>query len=248
MERTPDSPARLRVASYNMRKGIGLDRRRRPARSLDVIAALEADVVAVQEADRRLGPRRAALTPEMIAEGSDLAPVSVARNEVSLGFHGNALLLRKGLEATSVRGLDLPGLEPRGAVIADIDGPVPFIVVAVHLGLRRRDRRQQLAAILAELAARPARPVLWLGDFNEWSPTSGLEALTEGHAVHSPGLSFHAARPVAALDRIATSNGIELTDAGVEQGKLARIASDHLPIWADLELPAIPLPPAGAST
>lgn len=239
----PDRPARLRVASYNMRKGIGLDRRRRPERSLDVIAALGADVVAVQEADRRLGPRRAALTPEIIAAGSDLAPVAVAENEVSLGFHGNALLLRKGLEATSVERLVLPGLEPRGAVIADVDGPVPFSVVAVHLGLRRRDRQLQLAAILAALDTRPNRPVLWLGDFNEWSGEAGLEPLTAAHAVHSPGLSYHAARPVAALDRIVTSTGIELSDAGVEQGKLARIASDHLPIWAELELPAYSGPP-----
>ncbi|MSU90198.1 metal-dependent hydrolase [Rhodobacteraceae bacterium 2CG4] len=229
---------KLRVATYNMRKGIGLDRRRRPQRALDVIAALEADVVAVQEADRRLGPRRAALTAEMIAAGSDLAPARVALNEVSIGFHGNALLLRRGLSVGAVERLHLPGLEPRGAVLADIDGPVPFTVIALHLGLRRRDRRAQLAAALAALAARPARPAIWLGDFNEWSPDKGLEALTQGHRVVSPGLSYHAARPLAALDRIATGAGIGVYDAGVCETRLSRIASDHLPVWADLTLPA----------
>lgn len=232
------TPVPLRVATYNMRKGIGLDRRRRPERSLDVIAALDADVVAVQEADRRLGPRRAALTAEMIAAGSDLAPAPVATNDVSLGFHGNAVLLRKGLEATAVQRLDLPGLEPRGAVLVDVGGPVPFTVVALHLGLRRRDRQAQLAAARAAIVKRPDRPLIWLGDFNEWSPTRGLDALARDHTVVSPGLSYHAARPVAALDRIVTSAGIGLADAGVDEGRLARIASDHLPVWADLTLPA----------
>ncbi len=50
----------FRVATYNIRKAIGTDRRRSPERILDVLAELDADVVALQEADRRFGPRLAA--------------------------------------------------------------------------------------------------------------------------------------------------------------------------------------------
>jgi len=75
-----------------------------------------------------------------------------------------------------------------------------------------------------------------VGDFNEWSLTRGLEPLDANFDVHSPGRTFHAARPIAALDKIATCSAIRVEKAGVVQGGEARIASDHLPIWADVTL------------
>ena len=57
----------VKVASYNIRKGIGTDRRRRPARVLDVLNEIGADIIALQEADRRFGLRQSALPPELIA-------------------------------------------------------------------------------------------------------------------------------------------------------------------------------------
>ncbi len=224
----------LRIASYNIRKGIGLDRRRRPERALEVMADMGADIIAVQEADRRLGDRPAALTEAMIRAGSDFVPVQVATNAVSLGWHGNAILLRKGLKVSGITRVDLPSLEPRGAVMVDLDGPIALTVVATHLGLMRKNRQAQLTAIRAALATRPHRPSIILGDFNEWSDSRGLEPLADQYTVHSPGKSFHAARPIAALDRIALSSDLTLLDAGVEQQGTARVASDHLPIWADI--------------
>jgi len=221
----------IRVASYNIRKCIGLDRRRDPGRVLDVINGVEADVIAVQEADKRLGARPAALPAAMIATETDFAPVEVDRRGASLGFHGNAVLVRKGMRVTGVTRIELPGTEPRGALSVEIDGALRL--VALHLGLLRRDRRRQLGAIAAQLD--PALPTVILGDFNEWSPRRGLEPLQTDFAVHAPGRSFHAARPVAALDRVALSTDLQLRDAGVVQDRKARIASDHLPIWADID-------------
>ena len=60
----------IKVASYNMRKGIGLDRRRDPGRVLSVLGELDADIVALQEADRRFGTRASAIPPHMLAEHS----------------------------------------------------------------------------------------------------------------------------------------------------------------------------------
>jgi len=221
----------LRVVSYNIRKCLGLDMRRRPERTLEVIAETYADIVVLQEADRRLAPRPAALPRELIAAETDYEPLDIDGTGDSLGWHGNAVLLRKGVAGRVVDRLDLPGLEPRGAVIAEVAG---LRVVGTHLGLRRRDRRLQLAHIRAALEAQAAMPTAILGDFNEWAPTTGLEALTGGFVVHSPGKSFHAARPVAALDRIALSPGLDLADAGVSQGPKASVASDHLPVWASI--------------
>ena len=231
------SEERLRLASYNIRKARGLDGRRDPHRSAAVIGALGADVVAVQEADRRLGPRPAALTRKALMAESDLVPLEeVARSHVSLGWHGNAVLVREGFRASQVERLDLTSPDPRGAVLVEFSDPVPLRIVAVHLSLMRSARRRQLEQIRAVLAARPDMPTVVLGDFNEWRAVRGLEPLRDGFSVVSPGKSFHAARPVAALDRFAHDPSLVLEDAGVDEGKLARVASDHLPVWAEFRL------------
>ncbi len=230
-----DKDRDLRLASYNLRKCIGLDRRRDPGRSLDVLNSIGADIIALQEADRRLGHRPAALPREMIERGSDFVPLELGANSASLGWHGNAILLRKGLEAGDIRCLDLPGLEPRGAVMATIGG---LRVIGLHLGLMRRHRREQLAAIADMLAGLETRPTVILGDFNEWSARQGFEPITGDFRLHAPGLSYHSAAPLAPLDRFALGPGIELRDAGVVQTPQARRASDHLPVWADIRAPA----------
>ncbi len=220
----------MRLASYNIRKCIGLDRRRDPTRILRVINALQADVLVLQEADKRLGARPAALPREMLETESDMIAVPLAQNAVSLGWHGNAVLVRRGLEVTAQHRVDLPGTEPRGAVAIEIGGQLR--VVGVHLGLRRSDRRRQLA-LLAERFD-DGMPTAILGDYNEWRARAGLEALDGNFRVHSPGRSFHAARPVAALDRVALTLSLTLTGAGVMEERPARIASDHLPVWAEI--------------
>ncbi len=230
-------PDRIRLASYNMRKGIGLDRRRRPERILDVINALDADVIALQEADRRLGARPAVLDRRAIEENTDFRALDTGLEGPSLGWHGNAILVRKGLDAGPVQRLDLPGTEPRGALLAPVSG---LYVLGAHLGLLRRDRRRQLERIAALLAGLEGAQVV-LGDFNEWSPNRGLEAL-RGFRLLAPGYSYHAARPVAALDRFALAGGAGFADAGVADTPLSRIASDHLPVWADITLPGTPTP------
>ncbi|MEX0280719.1 MAG: endonuclease/exonuclease/phosphatase family protein [Arenibacterium sp.] len=220
----------IRLASYNIRKTRGLDQRRDPGRIIDVLNALDADIVALQEADHRLAPRVAALPRELIEKETDFRVVDVAPNDVSLGWHGNAILARSPFVARDVRPVDLPGLEPRGAVAVDFDNGVS--VIGAHLGLMRRHRQKQLAAL--HQLAEPTANCAILGDFNEWSAEKGLEPLEQSFDIHAPGLSFHARRPVAALDRIALSPGLALRDAGVDESPLARQASDHLPIWADI--------------
>lgn len=222
----------IRIASYNIRKARGLDQRRTPERTLEVINKLDADVVALQEADKRLGDRPTALPRRMIERETDFRIVDVAENDVSIGWHGNAVLVRKDAGPVGATKIDLPGLEPRGAVRIDFDGA--FSLIATHLGLLRQSRLTQLA-LLADKGC-DKRPTVIAGDFNEWSETRGLEPLQGRFAIHSPGRSFHARRPVAGLDRFALSDGIELRDAGVDQSGLASRASDHLPIWADVKL------------
>lgn len=224
----------MRLASYNIHKAVGLDRRRDPGRVLDVLNSIEADVLVLQEADRRLGQRPTALPFRMIEDHTDFVPAPVAATAVSLGWHGNAILVRRGIEVTDPRRIELPGLEPRGAISAVIGGKLR--VAGVHLGLMRRHRHGQLRQVRQALENCPL-PTAVLGDFNEWHPQAGLEEFQGEFVMHAPGKSFHAARPMAALDRIGLSKRIDFRDGGVVETELARIASDHLPVWVDIDLP-----------
>lgn len=228
----------LRIASYNLQKCVGLDMRRRPDRSLSVIDALGADIVVLQEADKRLPPRPAALPDEMVeAHGWQVLPFGQPGG--SLGWHGNAMLMRGQIGLVRTAHVDLPGLEPRGAILADFDTPIgPLRVVGAHLGLLRRYRLMQLGAIARDLRNRPARPTLLAGDLNEWGATSALDAALPGLDFVEPAThSFPAPRPVAALDRFALSPGLRAKAHGAYRRRPAAIASDHLPVWIDLEAP-----------
>ena len=230
-------PAGLRLASYNVRKAVGLDRRRDPGRILDVLAGLQADVVVLQEADLRLGARASAFDPDEIRERTGLTAVDLDPESPSLGWHGNALLVRDGIGVEMARGLDLPALEPRGAILSHLVTPAgPLWLAGAHLGLTRQFRRRQAGALSEELRGLANGAAAILGDFNEWRPVGALDALEPEFQVIAPGHSFHATWPVAPLDRVALGPGLRLNAAGVVEKGAARRASDHLPIWADVVL------------
>ena len=233
------SGAGLRLASYNIRKAVGLDWRRDANRVVEVINELAADAVMLQEADKRLGDRPAALPRSLIERDTDFRVADLSPNGISLGWHGNAVLLRQGIDVTGIERVVLPGLEPRGAVLVRIGGGVgAFTLVGVHLALMRRWRRRQLATICAHLAEGEAARTVIAGDFNEWSGVRGLEPLDGAFRVLVPGKTYHSSRPRVGLDRIAYGRLVEPSAAGVHDSPKARISSDHLPIWCDMRLRA----------
>ena len=227
----------IRVASYNMRKAIGTDRRRRPERTIEVLNELDADVIALQECDRRFGTRASALPPAMIEAHSDYKPVEIDNRAGSLGWHGNALLVKKGVRVSEHHLFRLPSLEPRGAVLADVavDG-TELTIVGMHLDLSGLWRRRQAHAILAHLQERGGeRHAVLMGDLNEWSTKGGcLRDFAADHDFAPCGRSFHARRPIASLDRIMVSRDLEVVASGTHRTAASRRASDHLPIWAEV--------------
>ena len=229
----------LTVASYNIRKSVGLDWRRQPDRILSVLREVDADIVALQEVDRRFGTRTTSLEPDIISRTTDYQPVNFGIRPQSIGWHGNTILVRKGAEILLERRLVLPALEPRGAVLADIRirGQV-LRVIGMHLGLLGHWRTQQARAVLAHLEAIDhRRPTVLMGDLNHWNLQGGcLADFSRDHHVVTPGPSFHASRPTLALDRIITSRDVRVEHCGVHRSDTACQASDHLPIWARLSL------------
>lgn len=229
----------LNVGSYNVHKGVGLDRRRDPHRILSVIREMDVDLLALQEVDRRFGDRRGVLDLDALAEETGLTPVPLAarKGELAHGWHGN-LLLTRAAEVVDVRTLDLPGFEPRGAILADLrfDGQ-PLRVIGAHLGLLKGSRLAQARHLLDEIDT--TMPTLLMGDLNEWRRGPGCSLtpfrLHEGASMPMAA-SFPANRPFLALDRIIGAGRAEVLDFASHVSPLARLASDHLPVRARVRL------------
>jgi endonuclease/exonuclease/phosphatase family metal-dependent hydrolase len=242
-----------------MRKAIGTDRRRNPHRILTVLNEIHADVVALQEADKRFGGRASAVPHELYDSHGLYKPVPLgvrhkrplekARKHAerllkvdtrNIGWHGNALLVKRNVGILDWAIVQLPTLEPRGAVMAELllSGDRLVRVVGMHLDLSGLWRRRQLQAILDAVADRPQKmPTILMGDTNEWRVAGGcLKNLPPGFRIAPTGPSFHARHPIASLDRIIVDSGLRIDAAGVHMSPAARRASDHLPIWARLTL------------
>ena len=225
---------KLKIASYNVHKAVGGDGRRDPVRILNVINAIDADIVVLQEADRRLGQRPTAIPRSLITQHSRYTVAPLARNSVSLGWHGNAILLRDTLHCTAAGHIELPGLEPRGAVFVEMNG---LRVVGTHLGLLRLWRLRQMKSILDHVWPDCSQTLI-AGDFNEWSDIRGTEPWENDFSVLYPGRSFPARRPITSLDGFAYGSSISIMDDGVFRDPAACVASDHLPVWANFEVSA----------
>lgn len=227
----------ITVASYNIHKAIGTDGRYEPERILAVLAEIDADVVLLQEADKRFGPRTAVLPFAMITVQTGYRPVSIGAHAHGLGWHGNAVLISDRVTITAAIPLALPSLEPRGAILVEtrIDGH-PLRLGGMHLDLTGLRRRHQARAIITQIEVRhDPMPTVLMGDLNEWRPRSGcLIDFARTYAIAPTEPSFPAGRPLARLDRIMAGPGIEIIGSGAHRTPLSRIASDHLPVWATL--------------
>ena len=230
---------KLTVASYNIHKAIGLDRRRDPDRIISVLREIDADVVALQEADRRFGRRASALPLAALEQHTPYKAVPLAGRPDSLGWHGNAILVRRETIVAESVVVPLPTLEPRGAIRANlVIRSRRLRVVGMHLDLSGLRRRQQVRSVLNHIDMCDGQcPTVLMGDFNEWSRHGG--ALREfGHhwRVLAPGKSFPSRRPVAQLDRIVVSPDWRVIETAVHHSSTAARGSDHLPVVARLEL------------
>lgn len=220
----------MTLVSWNIRAGLGRDFRRSPTRTIEAIAAFDADVVLLQEADFRRHPRPAAL-PSPQGRIGPFEVVDLTPNAVGLGWHGIAMLKRPGIAVEAIHRYDLPALEPRGALVVDLTIAGHTVrIVGVHLGLLRGNRRKQISYIAGRLADLERRPTIIAGDYNEWRDQVGLEMIPDWITVHSPGPTFPAGRPFLHLDRLAFSNDFELLDSRVIGDPRAAMASDHRPV------------------
>jgi endonuclease/exonuclease/phosphatase family metal-dependent hydrolase len=236
---------RLRVMTYNVRNGRGLDGRVDLGRIGAVIASYGPDVVALQEVDRARPRSGTVDQAAVLAADLGMAFAFLPCLEVGEERYGLATLTRWPLLGT--REVRLPSArtgprasQPRCALVTRVasvppgDGVVG--IVNTHLSLHRDERVAQVAALASSLEA---DDVVVVGDLNCTARSAPFRRLSAALRPATAGVrSWPAALPVLGLDHIFYGGALELVGAGPWARAAARWASDHLPVVAELRLPA----------
>ncbi|MEP6483449.1 MAG: endonuclease/exonuclease/phosphatase family protein [Rudaea sp.] len=227
---------RVIVATYNTHGGVGLDRRFAPQRIARVIRELDADIVALQELDFRTG----ADMLDILREKTGMHAVAAHTFRRRDGAFGNGLLSRFPILETETIDLSVDGREPRNAIHARIDCEgIALRIFATHFGLRAIERTEQAARLLTALARHRRDAQVLAGDINEWSVPQRALRILHAHFGESPARrTYPTVLPAFALDRIWASPASALVRVHVHKSPLARLASDHLPLLAELRLEA----------
>jgi endonuclease/exonuclease/phosphatase family metal-dependent hydrolase len=237
----------VKLVSWNIHGGLGRDGRRDLERIATLLEEMQCDVAALQEVG---DPHR----PSDVADhaawlGKRLGwYVAYGPNLVLRGRpYGNAVLSRFTIERAHNYDLSVAGREPRGCLRADLSLPDgrALHLFDLHLGLSGGERRRQAAMLLsADLLRDTAltRPIVVCGDFNMWSPLPGpvmrllRTTLHDAAAVtRSRRPTWPAALPLLRLDRAYVDSAVEVRACGVVNDPRTRMASDHLPLWVELE-------------
>lgn len=227
-----------RIVSYNTHGCVGLDKRHAPDRIAAVLREISPHIVGLQEVDTHALEDHALDQLEYLAKKTRMHPIAGPTLARRIGHYGNAILTR--FPVLEVRKLDLsvPGREPRGAIDADLDADGTRLrVIVTHFGLRATERRAQVQSLLPQLAQEPDRPVVLLGDFNEWSIKGPVVRMLDNVLGPSePVPSFPSWWPVWSLDRIWVRPKASLVACRAHRTLMSRVASDHLPVVATVRL------------
>jgi endonuclease/exonuclease/phosphatase family metal-dependent hydrolase len=230
----------MRIATYNIHRGYGRDRRQDLSRVVAVLREVAADVLALQEVDSDPDPSEEELLDHLahLAEATGFHAVTGPTLRRRGMAYGNLLLSRHPVGEVAHVDLCVVGCEPRGAIDARllVQG-TDVRVIVTHLGLRPRERREQIGRLLERATPRGEHLLVVAGDMNEWLPFS--PSLRPLRRVLGPGTlhaTFPARLPLLSLDKIFVSPARALRASWVHRTPAAARASDHLPVIADLDL------------
>jgi endonuclease/exonuclease/phosphatase family metal-dependent hydrolase len=238
---------RFRIATYNVHKCRGVDGRVHPGRIARVLEELHADIVCLQEVVSHEGGARADHQADYLAGRLGLIGAMGETRKHRGGVYGNLTLSRSDFKLVRPIDLTIGAREQRVALRTDIRlGGHVLHIFNVHLGTAVRERRQQAMRLVDRDLLRAidiSGPRMVLGDFNEWIRglvTKTLVAefhLTDLHAHLTRARSYPALLPMLHLDHIYFDHHLQVEKAFFHRSRLSMIASDHLPLVADLVLP-----------
>lgn len=239
------------VMTYNVHSCVGSDGTYSPERVADVIAGYAPDVVALQELDSGL------IRSGLIDQAVQIAGLLNMEHHfhpsfgMEEGFYGNAVLSRLKMRLVKAEALPgyekKPALEPRGAMwsLVDMEG-AGVSLVNTHMGLNRHERLLQAERLSGDRWLKKALnggPVVFCGDLN-CTPLSGpyrriARVLRDAQRIlpgFRPRPTWPSLFPMARLDYIFISPGLDVVDIEVPKAERIRNASDHLPVIARLRL------------
>ncbi|BDI31388.1 hypothetical protein CCAX7_34390 [Capsulimonas corticalis] len=224
----------VRIATYNIRGGLGVDNVRSLPRIADVIRGLDADVVCLQEVHQNLPWSGFANQPRRL--GKLLGANVLFQRNLSLWFGGFGNAVATTAPVIHVRRHALPGgREPRGCLEVRLETRVGALTLfSTHWGLSDGERRLQ-ALRVAELVRAAQTPVVLCGDFNEGPDAGNVRLLLEEAGLQDAGagggFTYPADAPRARIDFILHD---DLLSADGFQVKPA-IASDHFPVFVNFK-------------
>jgi endonuclease/exonuclease/phosphatase family metal-dependent hydrolase len=244
----------LRVLTYNIHRAIGVDRKFEPDRIVEILRHYDADVVLLQEVDRG-APRSDHLDLASLLARHLQYRYRAAGMNVTLkkGRYGNATLSRFPIGRQRNIDLTIPRRKRRGAQHTRLHIPhgaasIELDVFNVHLGLSAIERNKQVERLLNThdvTHLRDTDPCIIAGDMNDWRGLlqrrhfmpAGFGCATN----RRPGSrwsikSFPSYAPTGGLDKVFYRGGLRLLHAHRSRLKLARTASDHLPVIVEFEL------------
>jgi endonuclease/exonuclease/phosphatase family metal-dependent hydrolase len=236
----------VRLLSYNIHKGIGgRDRRYQLGRIIEVIDHERPDLILLQEVTHNTRRSRYHDQTRLLSEHFGLADAAYQMNvHLKSGGYGNLLLTRWPLSSRHQVSLRLANKKPRGAQVAVVDTPRGRLrLVHWHLGLSERERHWQAEHLLHHRLFRESAhlPTLVAGDFNDWRNTLargplGRAGLAQVTTPISRFRSFPAWLALGSLDKAFCCHRVRIAHARTVRTRLARRASDHLPLVVDFEI------------
>ncbi len=244
LQQVPQPPTSLdiRIVTYNIHRCCGMDRRIMPRRIAEVLSDLHPDVIALQEV-LGLGPKgrgQDELLGALMGMGWVMAS---ARLRHGYPF-GNMILSRFPIVNDAQHDLTWRTRRGRCCQRADLRlGNQTLHVYNVHMGTGLRERKYQaerLAMILDQ--HRGAGPKIILGDFNEWGRgvTTGILTPRFQSLDIRPFVkrrrTYPGFLPLLHLDHIFYEGRIDVNHVHLPKSRAALIASDHLPLVADLRI------------
>jgi endonuclease/exonuclease/phosphatase family metal-dependent hydrolase len=238
---------KLRIATYNIHKCVGLDRKFSPERIADVIRELDADIVALQEVLSHSRLQHRDHQADYIAHSLGMEFRLGENRQIRGGDYGNVVLSRLPIVSHENFDISVTKYEPRGCLRTEIEvnSHHRLHFMNLHMGTSFFERRKQVHKLLAShVLDRPefvGRRIV-AGDFNEWVNGLTTKLFKSNFQSVDPKLhlgktrTFPGILPILHLDHVYFDDRYRLTEAYVHRSRRALVASDHLPIVAEFEV------------
>jgi len=246
---------KIKIVSYNIHRAIGIDRRFRPNRIIDILNEINADVVLLQEVDEGVPRSRELNLAKEIAKACGYPYFALGHNvTLRKGHYGNATLSKYPIKRE--RNIDLTvgnkkrrGCQHTNLQVSTLKKQFNIDIFNLHLGLSAKERQKQAGLLFRSKEYRDLsehKPCIIAGDFNDWRSLlraffiegMGFKCATDksrklGEVAIKTFPSF---APRGGLDRVYYKGHLKFVNVSRYKKKMAKIASDHLPIIVEFEL------------